>query len=122
VEHPVVVPVRDEESVGDGLERELDTVRQIERGERRMVDGPGAEVGEDREAPRSIPPVDADDAVPPTSGPTTVTNTYMVVPTNATSIAPPMKISRCGSPLANVVALPVVGSMRVIWPSSASGT
>ncbi len=27
VKHPVVVPVRDEESVGDGLERELDTHR-----------------------------------------------------------------------------------------------
>jgi hypothetical protein len=49
VEYPVVMPVGDEEPIGDGLERELETARHVELRGGRMLDGPCAEVGEDRE-------------------------------------------------------------------------
>ena len=43
---------------------------------------------------------------PPTSGPTSVTNAYAVLPMKATSIAPPIGAALVGNPLANVVVSP----------------
>ncbi len=59
---------------------------------------------------------------PPTSGPTSVTNTYAVLPMKATSIAPPIGATLVGNPLANVVVSPVLGSTRRMLPVTASVT
>src|SRR5512132_4071981 len=61
-------------------------------------------------------------SLPPTSGPTTVTNAYAVPPMNATSVVPPMPMIDSGRPLANVVISPVLGSTREILPAALSVT
>src|SRR5262245_33240333 len=62
--------------------------------------------------------------LPPTSGPTSVTSAYAVLPMNATSTTPPKgnPTIRFGKPLANVVISPVSGSTREILPAWASVT
>src|SRR5438552_14169462 len=57
---------------------------------------------------------------PPTSGATPVTSTYAVSPRNATSTAPANGL--VGSPLANVVIRPVLGSIRETRPAAPSVT
>src|SRR4051794_30682592 len=61
-------------------------------------------------------------SLPPTSGPTSVTSAYAVLPMNATSITPPIGAIRFGRPLANVVISPVFGSTREILPAVPSVT
>ena len=60
----------------------------------------------------------------PNSGPTSVTSTYAVRPTNATSIAPPMPTAgiAAGSPLAKVETAPVRASTRSTRPPGPSVT
>src|SRR5262245_24301842 len=59
---------------------------------------------------------------PPTSGPTRVTRTYAARPMTATSSAPPMPTTAGGSPSANVVTSPDLGSTREIRPAAPSVT
>ena len=89
---------------------------------RRIAQGERADVRDDGEAVGAVDSVNAETSLPPTSGPTTVTNAYAVPPMNATSVVPPMPMIDAGRPLANVVISPVFGSTREILPTADSVT
>ena len=63
LQHPVVVPVRNEEATDDGLQRILKTLRNIDGNGRWMGDGERPDVRDDGEAVSVVDPVDADDVV-----------------------------------------------------------
>ena len=125
-QHPVVVPVGDEEPAAEGFDRVLEAGGDEEVRRRRIGDGPRADVRDDGGAVRAVHSVDADDVVPPKSAPTPVTSAYAVPPMKATSTTPlPMKNGsglRAGSPLAKSVTAPVFGSTRQMLPVSGAVT
>ena len=60
-QHPVVVPIGDQEPAAEGFQRVLDSGRDVERRVRRIAQGERADVRDDGEAVRAVHPVDADD-------------------------------------------------------------
>ena len=59
-QHPVVVPVGDQEPATVGFQRVLESGRDVERSARRIAHGERADVGDDGEAAWAVDPVDAD--------------------------------------------------------------
>ena len=120
---PVVVPIGDQEPAAVGLQRVLDSGRDVDRKSRRIAQGERADVRDHGEAVGAVDSVDADDVVAADVG---TDNGDQCVRRPAderyVDVPPTPSMIGVGRPLAKVVILPVLGSTREILPAALSVT